>query len=409
MDFEKLIPIIDQTREEVIGYRRKIHENPELSFEEVETSTLVKERLEAWGIPWKSLAKTGLVGEIQGGLPGPTLALRADMDALPIQEETDLPFASKNPGVMHACGHDAHTANLLGVAKVLNQVKDQLPGRVKLIFQPAEEAGGGGREVVKSGVLDDVDLALAFHVWVAPEGQIRIQEGNITAYSDAISLDIYGKASHSSRPKEGVDALFISSKVLDNLYSLKDRLFNPQDQYTLSLGKIHGGQAINILPDHIHIDGMIRSMDPKVRQDLREMMEKIVQEIPQLYGGRGDFVFKEGYPSVYNDPSLQKIALDYLKNNYKSIVKDLNLGINPMYTQDYLIDNHRVELGSEDFGFYSQKVPSLFLWIGTGLGPQAHNNQFMINEDCLAYMTRLMVSLSIELLKTHKEERDEEK
>ena len=153
MDFEKLIPIIDQTREEVIGYRRQIHENPELSFREVETSALVKKRLEAWGIPWKSLAKTGLVGEIQGGLPGPTLALRADMDALPIQEETDLPFASKNPGVMHACGHDAHTANLLGVAKVLNQVKDQLPGRVKLIFQPAEEAGGGGREVVKSGVL----------------------------------------------------------------------------------------------------------------------------------------------------------------------------------------------------------------------------------------------------------------
>ena len=408
MDFEKLMDLVDQGQEEVISYRRRFHEHPELSFQEVETGAFIQEKLQAWGIPCKRVAKTGLVGEIQGGLPGPTLALRADMDALPIQEETDLAFASKNPGVMHACGHDAHAANLLGVARVLNQIKDQLPGRVKLIFQPAEEAGGGGREIVKSGLLDDVDLALGFHVWVAPEGKIRIQKGYTTAYSDAIGLDIYGKASHSSRPKEGVDALFISSKVLDHIYSLKDRLFNPQDQYTLSLGKIHGGQAINILPDHIHIDGMIRSMNPQVRQDLKEMVEKIVREIPQLYGGRGEFTFKEGYPSVYNDPSLQKIALDYLKNSLKNLIKDLNLGINSMSIQDYLMDDPGTELGAEDFGFYSQKVPSLFLWIGTGLGPQAHNNQFVINENCLVYMTRLMVSLSIQLLKTHEEERDEE-
>ena len=307
MNIEKIKSLSEKYKNKVIELRRTIHANPELSFQEYKTSELVKKELLSLGLEVKdNIAKTGIIAILKGKGEGKTLLLRADMDALPLQEEAPVDYISKNPGVMHACGHDFHTANLLGVAMILNEMKDDFSGTVKFVFQPAEENGGGGRSMVNEGVLENpkVDAAMALHVMPELEGIVSLGYGASSAYSDGFTLKIHGKKAHTSKPQDGVDAILIAGHIIVALQSILTRNIDPFAISTFSLGKISGGSAPNIVPDYVEINGMMRNLDKTARQTLIENIEKISKSIAESMGGSLEFLFKEGYPSVVNDTEM---------------------------------------------------------------------------------------------------------
>lgn len=398
MRIEELLKKIDENEEEIIGYRRYFHEHPELSFQEENTSRRIREILDDWGVDYDyPVAKTGIVAYLRGSRPGKTVMVRGDMDALPVIEDTNLPFTSKNPGVMHACGHDAHIANLLGVIKVLKDVTGDLRGTIKFLFQPAEEAGGGGREVVKEGVLKDVDLALGLHVSPEKGGRVKICPGYNTAYSDGFKVKIEGRNAHTSKPQEGVDAIYVAAKLIDAMYGINAKALDPKDIGTFSIGRIEGGQAPNIVPDEVTFSGMMRTLSRETREILKESLERLTCDYPPVFGAKGSFSFKAGYPSVYNDPELTKKAYDFLKEYYYLLVENIFSGINKRTAEELLDYEGDPRLGAEDFGFYAQEVPSLFLWVGTGESAPQHNPKFTIDERYLKLCTGLMVLLTLVL------------
>ncbi len=250
---EQIRTLSNEIEQHTLAIRHKIHACPELSFQEFKTSELVCSELERMGIPFeKSSCAPGVIGTIDSGRPGKFLMLRADMDALPIQEKTGLEYASQVPNVMHACGHDVHTANLLAVADILNRTKDQWNGKVKVVFQPAEENGGGGREMIKAGLMDEMpDACFALHIKPGFDGCIMSSKRYLTAYSDAYTLLIRGRAAHSSTPEEGSDAIYIAASIVTGLHGIISRNISPMDRATLNVGTIHGGSAPNIIADEV--------------------------------------------------------------------------------------------------------------------------------------------------------------
>lgn len=385
---EKIKGLSEKYKDKVIELRRTIHSNPELSFQEFNTSALVKKELQALGLEVQdNIAKTGITAILKGRSEGKTLLLRADMDALPLQEELPVSYASKNPGVMHACGHDYHTANLLGVAMILSEMKCDFDGTVKFAFQPAEENGGGGRSMVNEGVLDTpkVDAAMALHVMPGIEGQVSLAYGAASAYSDGFTLKIHGKKAHTSKPQDGVDAIVIAGHIIVSLQSILTRNIDPFAVSTFSLGKISGGNAPNIVPDYVEIAGMMRNLDKDARETLITNIENISKAIAESMGGSLEFVFKEGYPSVVNEASMVDVVKE-ATNEYYSLVcpnddpnQFINLGIKPM-------------LGSEDFGFFAQRVPSCFFVVGSGIYAPLHNSSFQINDEEIATTTLSIMS-----------------
>ena len=385
---ERIKCLSEKYKDKVIELRRTIHSNPELSFQEFNTSALVKKELESLGLEVQdNIAKTGVTAILKGRSEGKTLLLRADMDALPLQEEAPVSYASKNPGIMHACGHDYHTANLLGVAMILSEMKDDFDGTVKFAFQPAEENGGGGRSMVNEGVLDSpkVDAAMALHVMPGIEGQVSLAYGAASAYSDGFTLKIHGKKAHTSKPQDGVDAIVIAGHIIVSLQSILTRNIDPFAVSTFSLGKISGGNAPNIVPDFVEINGMMRNLDKDARQTLIANIENISKAIAESMGGSLEFSFKEGYPSVVNEASMVDIVKE-ATNEYYSLVcpKDdsnqfINLGTKPM-------------LGAEDFGFFAQRVPSCFFVVGSGVYAPSHNSSFQINDEEIATTTLSIMS-----------------
>lgn len=378
-------------KNKILELRRTIHSNPELSYQEYETSALVKKELLNLGLEiQEGIAKTGIVALLKGKTGEKTILLRADMDALPLTEEAKVSYISKNPGIMHACGHDYHTANLLGVAMILSKMKDHFNGTIKFVFQPAEENGGGGRAMVNEGVLENpkVDAALALHVMPDSEGVISLNYGPISAYSDSFTLKIFGKKAHTSKPHEGVDAILIAGHIIVSLQSILTRNIDPFSISTFSLGKISGGNAPNIVPDFVEINGMMRNLNKESRNILISNIEKISKSIAESMGGYLEFIFKEGYPSVTNDPFLTDIVKDSTieyfssfmpKNIYK---KYLNFSANPM-------------LGAEDFGFFTKKVPSCFFMVGAGNYAPAHNPFFQINDEEIIETTLCIMSSAV--------------
>ena len=332
---EKIIDICDKYEDETITLRRKIHENPELSHKEYETSNMVEEYLLNLGIQVKRIGETGVLGIINGKGKGKTILLRADMDALPIDEETDLSFKSKNKGVMHACGHDVHTANLLVVSKILSEFKDKWNGTVKLIFQPAEERGGGAKEMIDSGVLDNpkVDFAMALHIMPIESGEMLINSGNITAYSDGFKLNVLGKKAHTRKPEEGIDAINIAAHIIVSLNSIMSKNISPFDRATFSIGKISGGVASNIVANSVELKGMMRSLDSDARDIMKEKIEKMSKGIAESFGGHCEFIFNEGYPSVYNDSeSTEKTANIFEENSL-----EIYTGFDVETPRDYIL------------------------------------------------------------------------
>ncbi|MEI2404845.1 M20 family metallopeptidase [Niallia taxi] len=382
--------IIDAVKDEVITYRRYLHQNPELSFEEEKTSQYIYDQLQSFGnIELTRPTKTSVVGRIIGAAPGKVVAIRADMDALPIQEENDVEYASTNPGVMHACGHDGHTAMLLGAAKVLSTLKDQLHGEIRLLFQHAEELfPGGAEEMVQAGVMDGVDTVIGAHLWSPLEiGKIGIVYGPMMASPDTFYLTVNGKGGHAALPHQTVDSIAVASQVVTNLQHIVSRNTDPLDNLVLSVTKFIGGTTHNVIPGSVEICGTVRSFDPDLRKEVPKLMERVIKGITEAHGAAYEFNYEFGYRPVINDARVTEV---------------LEATVAEVYGEE-AIDKMKPNMGGEDFSAFQQVTEGSFFYIGAG-NPEKnadfphHHARFEIDEESLEKGVNLFVYSAIKLL-----------
>ncbi len=390
---EKIKALSNSIAEETVANRHHLHMHPELSFQETATQAYVEKQLNAWGIPNSRLANTGVVGIIEGKNPSKkVVALRADMDALPITETNDVPYKSTNPGVMHACGHDVHTSSLLGTAHILQQVKDEFEGTIKLIFQPAEEKAPGGASImIKEGVLENPKPISIFGQHVAtnvPVGKIGFREGMYMASTDELYIKVIGKGGHGAMPDACIDPIVIASHIIVAMQQIISRNKNPKFPSVLTFGKIEGLGATNVIPDEVNIAGTFRAMDETWRAEGLAKMKKLAEGIAEAMGGEAIFEVLKGYPFLQNDPDLTRkakaAAIAYMGEDN---VVDLDLW-----------------MAGEDFAFYTHHVDACFYRLGIrneakGITNGVHTPNFDIDEDALAIGPGLMAWLAVNELK----------
>ena len=374
---------------QVTEYRRHIHANPELSYHEFNTSKFVAEQLRSFGLQPKEIATTGLIVEIKGKNPdNKNIALRADMDALPIQEANDVPYKSKNNGVMHACGHDVHTSSLLGTAKILSEIKNEFEGTVRLLFQPGEEKNPGGASyMIRDGALQNPQPTsiIGQHVFpFLPAGKIGFREGMYMASADEIYLTVIGKGGHAGAPELAVDPIVIAAHIIIGLQQIISRNANPRQPTVLTFGDIVGKGATNIIPNEVKIAGTFRAMNEEWRKFALERITKMAQSIAEGMGGKCDVEISHGYPYLENNPELTRrikaAAIEYV--GAENVVD---------------ID---ITLASEDFSYYSQVIPASFYRLGTrnekkGITSYVHTPTFDIDEDALKISTGLMAWMAL--------------
>lgn len=391
---KKIKSLATKYHKATIAHRRHIHQFPELSFQEKETARYVAKALKALKIPFKTgIGGYGIVGLIKGNDPtSKTLALRADMDALPIQEANKVSYKSKHPGVMHACGHDVHTSSLLGTARILQDIKNEFSGTVKLIFQPAEEKSPGGASLmIKDGVLRNPSPAGILGQHVHPPlavGKVGFRPGQYMASTDELYLKIKGKGGHGALPANCIDPIVISAQIITALQQVVSRRANPAQPTVLTFGNIASkGGATNVIPNEVLIMGTFRTMDEAWRKKGLKIMKKMATDMAKAMGARCEFETAGGYPSLYNHEELTKLskslAIDYLG---KSKVVDLP-----------------IRMTGEDFSFYSQAIPACFYRLGTGnakagITSPVHTNTFNVDEQCLELSTGLMAWLAVNQL-----------
>jgi amidohydrolase len=358
-----------ELEQQAIAWRRHLHAHPELSFEEVETSRFVEETLRSFdGLELSRPTPTSVVATLHGGRPGKVLALRADMDALPIQEETGLEFASTRSGVMHACGHDAHTAMLLGTAKLLAGRQDELAGEVRFLFQHAEEKPpGGARQLVDAGVMEGVDLVVGAHVAAVKEaGKIGCRPGPIAAAADTFSAEIRGRGGHAAMPHKVVDPIVVAAQVVTNLQQLVSRTVDPLRSAVVSVTRFHAGTADNVIPEAVELGGTVRTFDPVVRGELEERMRRVFHGITEAHGASFTLDYVEGYAPVVNDAAAAELV---------EAAARAELG------EDVIMDAEPI-MGGEDFSAYLEKAPGAFFWVGAGHEDAVphHHPRFTIDE-----------------------------
>lgn len=365
---EKLAP-------RLIEIRRHIHSHPELSGQEYQTAAYVAGVLSSCGIHvQESVGKTGVVGELIGdGTDSRLLAIRTDMDALPITERTELDFSSRQPGIMHACGHDVHTTVGLGTAMVLSQLGENLPGNVRFLFQPAEEISQGASWMVADGVMEKVDSILSVHVFPSiPAGSVGIRYGALTAAADQLEIIIKGESGHGARPHEAIDAIWIASQVITTLQQAISRTQNPLRPVVLTIGKIQGGRAPNVIADHVELVGTVRSLHPETHANLPEWIEQIVKNVCHTYGATCEVNYKRGVPSVQNDTTLTQLVEGAAREAWGS---------------DRVQILPEPSLGAEDFSLYLEHAPGMMFRLGVGY-PDRHNYplhhpQFQVDESAI--------------------------
>jgi len=359
----------------VVGLRRDFHENPEISNEEVRTSGIVAEQLEKMGIKVTRIGKTGVLGTLEGSVPGKVIALRADMDALSITEKTELPFSSKNPGVMHACGHDIHTSMLLGAAKILSEMKGKLKGTVKFMFQPAEEVAQGAKMMIEGGVLKNpaVDMVFGMHVWSdLPVGKVAIQDGFFMASGDVWNLTIKGVPCHGAMPWRGVDAVVCAAAIIQGLQTLVTRVNDAREPIVINVGTIHGGDRFNITPGKVELGGMNRAFSTNSRNKMPEWMETMIKNTCAAYHCEYEFKYELNCNSLINEP----VSTAAVKCSVGKFMAPTDM-----------VEVPRV-MASEDFSEYVAVVPGTFMLLGGGNEakdcryPQ-HSDHFKIDEDCI--------------------------
>lgn len=369
---EKIKSLSIKYSKEIISLRRKIHQNPELAFEEYETSKLLFSRLKKLKVDnVKKIAGTGVVGLIEGRHSGNCVALRADTDALPIHEKTDLPFASKNPGKMHACGHDAHSAMLYGAAMILCDIKEHLSGKVKLIFQPAEEKNPGGASVlIKHGVLKNpkVDVIFGQHI-IADKtaGSFGFYPGVMMASQDELYITIKGKTGHGAKPHTTIDPIVIASQFILALQTIVSRNTNPYDPIVITIGKIEGAGATNIIPAEVKLSGTIRTLNGKLREKSLKLIDRTLKGITSASGASCKFEISPGYPELVNNEKITSFA-------QKSAV-EFSGGKNVFKAEKFM--------GAEDFAFYLKKIPGTFYRIGIGKTTDIHTPTMNLDESAL--------------------------
>jgi amidohydrolase len=363
------VTVPPELEQQVVGWRRHIHAHPELSFEEVETSRFVEETLRSFdGLELERPTPTSVVASLRGAREGKVLALRADMDALPIQEETGLDFASTRPGVMHACGHDAHTAMLLGAAKLLSERRDALAGEVRFVFQHAEEKPpGGARQLVDAGVMESVDLVVGAHVAAIKDvGKVGCRPGPIAAAADTFSAEIRGRGGHAAAPHKVVDPITVAAQVVSNLQHLVSRTVDPLRSAVVSVTRFHAGTADNIIPEAVELGGTVRTFDPVVRAELEERMQRVFRGVTEAHGATFTLDYAEGYAALINDEAAAGLV---------EAAARAELG-------DEVIMEAEPIMGGEDFSAYLEKAPGAFFWVGAGHEEAVphHHPRFTIDE-----------------------------
>src|SRR6056297_370619 len=377
--------LVKKYEEEVIKIRRDLHKHPEVGFDLARTSKKVANILKELGFEVKTeIGKTGVVGIIEGNNDGPAIALRADMDALPMEEKTDLDFASVEKGKMHACGHDGHTAILLGVAMVLAEIKDKLRGNVKLIFQPAEEGPGGAEPMIEDGVMDapKVDAILGLHIWLEMDaGKVGVKKGPLFASIDEIDIKIKGDSSHGASPHQGVDAITTAAEVLNSLQSIVSRKIDPIDSAVVTIGKIEGGYVRNVIADEVNLEGTIRALNPEVRKQLEDEIRKKVKNICLASDADYEIDYRHMYPPLVNDKDIT----DLVKENAIKVMKSENV-----------IDVKDPTMGGEDFAYFLKEVPGTFFLLGgrneeKGITAAHHNTHFTFDEDIMTDGIEIMI------------------
>ncbi len=391
---EKVEKLIDSVWEKVLCHRRWLHAHPELSGQEKNTSAYISRALTEMGLtPTENIGGYGVCAIIEGKGGDKCLGLRADFDALPLTEKTGLPFSSEDEGVFHACGHDMHTAILLGVAEVLLHLRDEFSGKVKLIFQPSEEnaADSGAKKMIADGILENpkVDAILAQHVMPHYKtGEIAAKRGSMTSSSDRFYISVFGKSSHGSEPENGVDAITIGAQVISALQTVVSRSISPSDSAVISIGKVVGGARYNVIADRFDMEGTCRTLNPQVRESIPHLMENIIKGIAEGMGGGYEFKFATGFPPTMNSPE-----------GY-AIIQDSGVEI---VGKDKFIIPEKTTMAGEDFSFYSECVPAGFYWLGCQKEGEdfypLHNEHFSPDENAMKTGIGIMVSSVLNYLK----------
>ena len=371
--------------DDVIRWRRRIHEHPELGFAEERTSALVEETLRHAGIATTRVAKTGVVGVLPGAKPGKTIAFRADMDALPLDERSGEPFSSRVPGVMHACGHDAHTAMLLGAAVSLASERDRLAGTLKFFFQPAEEGPGGALPMIEAGVMREptVDAVAMLHVsTLLPAGTFATRHGAMSASCDDFAIVIHGRGGHGAYPHGAVDTIPIAAEIVGATQRIASREIDPLQPVVVSIGVIRGGYRRNIIADQTVLEGTIRCLDEAVRKTVPERLGRIVKGICAAHRARYEIEFEYGYPSVFNDPQLVDRACAVLRDAGETVG-----------------ELREPSMGAEDFAYFAQAAPGVYLRLGCAIPgvpnpPMTHSPEFRLDESALAAGVRAFRALA---------------
>ena len=380
-------------QKEMVDLRRDFHARPELGFQEKRTSGVIARFLSDLGLPVRTgIAETGVAAVLSGRSPGRTLLLRADMDALPIQEKNDQPYKSRNPGVMHACGHDGHMAVALAAAKILNRHRGDFSGQVKFVFQPGEEGFAGAREMIRAGVLKDptVDGALGFHLaHFYPTGTIALRSGPIMASMDSFTIRVLGKGGHAAMPNEGVDAILISSHVIGALQSLISKETSPLTPLVVHVGTIQGGNAFNVVADHVELKGTVRVLDQHLQSSMPERITRLIRGIAAGFRGECEMDYDFGYPPLINDRNMT----DLVTAVARSVVgESRTLEAQPI-------------MASDDMAFFLQEVPGCYCFVGCanpdkGFVHPAHNPRFDFDEEAMVVALEFITRAALQYLGT---------
>ena len=381
-------------QEQIVAWRREVHKHPELGFQEHRTAQLVADALRDIGIRVETgIGKTGVVGHLGEGRP--SVGIRADMDALPLQEANDVPYASRTPGVMHACGHDAHVGILLGVAKLLSEMKDRPSGEIRFLFQPCEEGyddegKSGAVRMIEDGALEGLDAVIALHVASEiPAGKVEIDSGYALAAVDSFDATLVGAGCHGAYPHKGVDPIFILAQVINAVHGIRARRINPVRPAVISFGSIHAGDANNVIPNEVKINGTIRSYDDETRHQLWEELEKALG-VARVLGGDYQLVIEEGFPSTYNDPEIAGII--------RQVAEEM-LGQDGLYPPE-------PGMGAEDFSYMARKAPAAMFMLGAQIGQENrphHSPIFDLDESAFPIGAAVLAEVACRLLRSKKQ------
>jgi len=385
IDFRK---IVQEQKQTTTDMRRELHRIPETAFREHKTLAFISDSLRALGLKVETgIAKTGVVGLLELGKAGKTLMIRADMDALPVQEKTGLPFASTHEGVMHACGHDAHMAMALGAAAVLSGIKGELKGNIKFVFQPAEEGPGGAKPMIEAGVLENpkVDFVTGCHLHDSAEGTIGVRPGCVLAANDRFELKIVGRGGHGAMPHLCVDPIDVGVQVINALQRMASRQINPLSPVVLTIGSFHAGTAFNIIPVEAELSGTTRTFDRAIWDSWQQRMERIIKGVCEAMGAGYEFKFFRGYPPTVNDEALAEIV----RRSASQVVGEGNV-----FEPDPI-------MAGDDMSYFLEKVPGFFFFLGVGRENSAplHNSRFDFSEEVLPRGVEMYLRLACELLK----------